>query len=304
MKQELLITSSETLRFTPPQTANRPTIASAATLVIKKPGGEQLQASTAVSAINATTGELTYSVSSSLLDTLGENYVAEWTYTVSAVAYKESTLFDVVKHRLSQLTTDEDLYTLQGDLRAKNENVQGAVGSAAAGTLVDTDVLKNYPDDYFNNGVVEAINVSTGAVQRRTVSDFVQSTGTLSVTPNWATTPDSTYRYVVYKPFRVKLDFAWEMLMNDIRARGFRPALVMQSDTLRHVHAFKTLELICADFIKSGEPDDLWTKLADRYAGMYNDAFGKLQFQYDDDEDGAIDGAEENQSPARLKFIR
>jgi hypothetical protein len=94
------------------------------------------------------------------------------------------------------------------------------------------------------------------------------------------------------------------MLMNDIRAKGFRPALIMQSDTLRHVHAFKTLELICVDFIKSGQTDDLWTKLADRYAGLYNETFGKILFQYDVNESGAIGGAEENQTPSRLKFVR
>ena len=304
MKQEILKASTETLRFTPPPIANRPAIASAATVVLKKPGGEELQASANVTAINSVTGELTYTLTTTHTAELNENYVAEWTYTVSAVAYKETTLFDVVLHRLSQLTTDEDLYTLQSDLKTKNENVQGAVGSATSGTLVDTAKLKNYPDDYFNNGVVEAINPSTGATQRRTVSDFVQSTGTLSVTPDWATTPDSTYKYVVYKPFRTKLDYAWEMLMNDIRAKGFRPALVMQSSTLKHVHAFKTLELICVDFIKSGEPDDLFTKLADRYKEYYGDAFGKLLFQYDSDESGTIDEGEENQTPSRLKFIR
>ena len=304
MKQEILKASTETLRFTPPQIANRPAVASAATVVLKKPGGESLHSSQNVTAINSTTGELTLTLTTDDTAELNENYVAEWTYTVSGTAYKETTLFDVVLHRLSQLVTDEDLYTLQGDIRAKNENVQGAVGSAAGGTLVDTDKLKNYPDDYFNGSVVEVTLPTTGATQRRTVSDFVQSTGTLSVTPNWATTPDSTYKYIVYKPFRTKLDFAWDMLMNDIRAKGFRPALIMQSATLKHVHAFKTLELICTDFIKSGEPDDLWTKLADRYKEYYADAFGKLLFQYDSDESGTVDSGEENQTPSRLKFIR
>lgn len=305
MKQEILKDSTESLKFTPPWLNNRPTIASSATVVLKDPGGSTIQASVAVTSINATTGELSYTlVAATHTATLYENMVAEWSYVVSSVTYKETTLWDVVRHRLSQICTDEDLYTLQGDLRAKNENAQGAVGSAASTTLVDTDVLKNFPDDYFNNGIVEAINVSTGAVQRRTVSDFVQSTGTLTVSTAWATTPDSTYKYIVYKPFRLKLDFAWEMLMNDIRSKGFRPALVMQSDVLKHVHAFKTLELICVDFIKSGETDDLWTKLADRYAEYYNGAFGKLIFNYDQDESGLVDGAEKDQSPSRLKMVR
>jgi hypothetical protein len=256
----------------------------------------------AVTAINATSGELTYTLTTTHTATLDENYVAEWTYTVSAVVYYETTLWDVVLHRLSQLTTDEDLYSLQGDIRAKNENVQGVVTSATSSTLLDTNALKNYADDYFNNGIVEAMNPSTGSVQRRTVTDFVQSTGSLSVTPNWSTTPDTTYQYIVYKPYRVKLEYAWNILMDDIRAKGFRPALIIGSADLKHIHAFKTLELICTDFIKS--KDDLWDMLSIRYSEKYVESFGKLRFQYDVDESGAIAGGEENQSPANLKMVR
>ena len=302
MKQEILKASTESLKFTPPWTANRPTIASSATVVLKDPGGTTIQASVAVTAINATTGELSYTLTTTHTATLNENYVAQWTYVVSAVSYFETTLFDVVLHRLSQLTTDEDLYTLQGDIRAKNENSLGDVGSATSSTLVDTNVLKNYADDYFNNGVVEAMNPSTGAVQRRTVTDFVNSTGTLSVTPNWSTTPDTTYKYIVYKPYRVKLDFAWDLVMDDIRAKGFRPALIIGSSDIKHIHAFKTLELICTDFIKA--KDDLWDMLSIRYAEKYVEAFGKLRFQYDVDESGAISDGEQNQSPSGLKMVR
>lgn len=303
MKQEVLKASTETLRFTPPPINNRPAIASAATIVLKKPGGETLQASASVTAINATTGELTYTLTTTHTATLDVNYVAEWSYTVSGASYKETTLFDVVLHRLSQLTTDEDLYVLQGDIKAKNESITGTVVSATSSTLVDTGALVNYPDDYFNNGMVEVTLPSTGARQRRTVSDFVQSTGTLSITPNWASTPTSSYKYTVFRPFRVKLDYAWDMLMNDVRAKGFRPALIMQSDTLKHVHAFKTLELICIDFIKEGGPDDLWTKLADRYQGLYNDAFSKLQFMYDSDQDGLADSPNA-QGTGNLRMVR
>ena len=304
MKQEVLQSSTEQLKFTPPWIANRPAIASSATVVLKDPGSTTIQASIAVTSIDATTGELKYTLTAVHTATLNENYIAEWTYVVSSTTYKETTLFDVVLHKLSALLTDEDLYTLQGDIKAKNESVQGTPTSAAAGTLVDTNALKNYPDDYFNNGVVEAMLPSTGAVQRRTVSDFVNSTGTLSVTPNWTTTPDTTYRYIVYKPFRVKIDFAWEMLMNDIRAKGFRPALIMNSADLKHVHAFKTLELVCMDFMKDGAVDDLWRVLSEKYGEKYEAAFAKLRFQYDEDESGAISGGEENKGVGNLKMVR
>jgi len=303
MKLEILQSSTEAVKFTPPYTNNRPTVPASATVVIKEPGGTTIQSSVAVTSIDSTTGELSYTLSAALTATLNENYIAEWTYVVSAVSKYETTLFDVVKHRLSSLITDTDILTLQGDLRAKNENQQGSVGSATSSTLVDTNALKDYPDDYFNNGEVEAMNPSTGAVQRRTVTDFVQSTGTLSVSPNWSTTPDSTYKYIVYKPYRAKIDYAWDMMMNDIRAKGFRPALIMNSADLKHIHAFKAIALIYTDFIR--EKDDVWTALSDRYAGMYEDAFSKLQFQYDLNESGAIGGStEKDQTAGNLRMVR
>lgn len=301
---EILQSSTEAVRFTPPWTTNRPTIASSATVVLKDGNGTVLQASIAVTAINATTGEITYTLTTTHTAQLFENCVAEWSYVVSTVTYKETTLFDIVLHRLSQTATDEDIYTFQGDVKAKNENVQGVPTSAAAGTLLDTNTLKNYPDDYFNNGIVEVVLPTTGAVQRRTVTDFVQSTGTLSVTPNWATTPDTTYKYIVYKPFRVKLDAAWELLMNDIRSKGFRPALIMNSADLKQVHTFKTLELICLDFMKTGSVDDLWLVLSEKYGERYQKAFDTLRFQYDENQSGGISSGEQDKSPGGLKMVR
>ena len=303
MKLEILQSSTEQVKFTPPYTNNRPTVPSSATVVLKGPGGNTIQASVAVTSIDSVTGELAYTLTATHTESLGENYIAEWTYVVSTVNKYETTLFDVVKHRLTSLINDSDILTLQGDLRAKNENVQGTVGSATSSTLVDTNALKDFSDDYFNNGEVEAMNPTTGAVQRRTVSDFVQSTGTLTVTPNWSTTPDSTYKYIVYKPFRAKIDYAWDMLMNDIRAKGFRPALIMNSADLKHVHAFKALSMIYTDFIK--EKDDVWASMSDRYAGMYEESFAKLKFQYDENESGAIGGeTEQDQTAGRLRFVR
>lgn len=301
MKQEVRQGSTETLKFTPAWINNRPAIATSATVVLKDSAGTTIQASAAVTAINATTGELTYTLTTTHTATLYENMVAEWTYVVSSATYVDVTLWDCVKHKLSQLLIDEDLYTLQGDIREKSQSVFGAVVSATASTLVDAKNLSVFTDDTFNNGTVEAIDAS-GVVQRRTVTDFVQSTGSLSITPNWASTPDTTYRYVVYKPQKAKMDIAFEILLNDIRAKGFRPALIMNSADLKFIHAFKTLHLICMDFMKAD--GDLWSVLSDKYAELYKDSFGKLIFQYDTDESGAIGEAEKNQTLSRLYMVR
>lgn len=301
MKQEILRSSTEKLKFIPAWISNRPAVATAATVILKNSSGTVIQESVAVTAIDSTTGELSYTLTATHTATLYENMVAEWSYTVNSIAYSEVTLWDIVKHRLSQLLNDDDLYALQADIREKNQSCSGPVTSATASTLVDTGSLKNYADDSLNNGTVEAIDVN-GVIQRRTVTDFVQNTGTLTISPNWTSTPDTTYRYTVYKPQKPKMDFAWDMLMTDIRAKGFRPALIMNSADLKAAHAFKTLELICMDFMKA--PDDLWSTLSDRYKELYNVTFGKLNFQYDTDQSGAIGDDEKNQTPSRLSMVR
>lgn len=284
MKQELYKDKTDTLRFTP-YLNNRPVIASAATITLKRPDGTSLQGSTAAT-VNGTTGEITYALSSSLTADLNENYIAEWSYTVSGTTYYFTQLFDVVLHKLQIIVRDEDLISEQSDLFENSEGYSGTVDSSSNSTLVD-DELKQFEDDRFNNGKVEIVNTATGAKQIRTVTDFVQSTGTLSVTPNWSANPDTTYSYVVRRGFAHKIVKAFDELMTDIRNKGFRPALIIESTAIQIPLVKKSLAIICKDFMK--EKDDKWDALYKIYSQEYLDAMSKMVFQYDEDESGNID---------------
>lgn len=300
MKQELLVDKTGTLRFTP-YINNRPAIASDATVILKKPGGESLQSSTSAT-VNATTGEITYNLTATHTDVLGENYIAEWSYTVSGTVYYYVQLFDVVLHKLAITVVDQDLLDEQSDILDLSEAYAGTVDSAANGTLVDDD-LKNFDDDFFNNGKVEITNPSTGVKQVRTVSDFVQSTGTISISVNWSSNPDNTYPYVVRRSFQTKIQKAFEELMTEIRSRGFRPALIMESNELHVPLVKKTLAMICKDAIK--DANDKWHELYKIYTEEFNTAMSKLKFQYDVDEDGTIAGEhEEDQDMGNLRMMR
>jgi hypothetical protein len=299
VKQELLKDKAGTLRFTP-YIDNRAAIASSATVVLKKPGGESLQASTAAT-VNGTTGEITYSLSSTLTATLDENYIAEWTYTVSGTVYTYASLFDVVLHKLAITVIDEDLINEQSDILELGEAFEGVVDSSTGSTLVDDD-LKQFENDRFNNGRVDVINTANGARQIRTVTDFVSSTGTLTVTPDWGTNPDTTYSYVVRRSFKTKIEKAFNEIMEDIRARGNRPALIMESHDLHIVTVKKSLSMICKDQIATAE--DKWHTLYKIYEGEYKDSMSKMVFQYDVDESGSIDGNDEKDQYPSLRFRR
>lgn len=298
MKQELLKDKAGTLRFTP-WINNRPAIASSATVTLKRADGSELQASTAAT-VNATTGEITYSLALALNDTLEENRIAEWSYVVSGTTYYYTTLYDVVLHKLSITVIDQDLLEQQSDLLDVAESFPGVVDSSTASTLVDDD-LKQFDDDWFNNGKVEAVNTATGAKQIRTVTDFVSSTGTISVSPNWSTNPDTTYAYIVRRSFQKKIETAFEEMMTDVRAKGFRPALILESNDLHIPHIKKTLAMLCKDQIK--EAEDKWFKLYEIYSQEYVDIMSKITFQYDVDEGGNIagDGEQDQQPSLRLR---
>lgn len=83
----------------------------------------------------------------------------------------------------------------------------GGVTSAGAAYIIDTNLAnqQTLPDDFFNDGAV-VITEGTGKGQTALVSDFEMSTGKITVSANWATTPDTTSRYLVMTriPDRVK----------------------------------------------------------------------------------------------------
>lgn len=299
MKQEPLKDAAYTLRLTP-YVNNRPAIASAATIVVWKPGGEELIASTNAT-INGTTGELTYALTAGNNAELGENYVANWSYTIDGVVYEQTQLFDVVLNRLAITVVDKDLLDQQADIMERNESFNGGVESATTTTIVDAD-LKKYDDDFWNGGLLEVINPSTGEVQVRTVSDFVSSSGTVTVSNAWGTTPDNTYKYIVRRGFQKKIEKAFEEMMMDVRDKGFRPALILESAELHIPHTKKALELICRDYQR--EADDRWAQLADHYKNAYAETLAKVKFQYDSDESGTISGGEKDVDMGSLRMVR
>ena len=298
MKQELLKDIAGTISFIPYQ-ANRPVVATSATVTVKNDGGTTVVASTSAT-VNSTTGEITYQISAAILNTLAENWKAEWVYVISGTNYYQPQLFDVVLHRLSITVVDSDILAEQSDLLERNENTKGTVDSATTTTLVDAE-LKQFDDDYWNGGILKVINPATSDEQIKVVTDFAQSTGTLTVS-TFPTTPTSSYLYIVYRGFKTKVEKAFLEMMFDIRSKGFRPALIIESFELHIPHVKKTLALICRDY--STAPDDKWVLLAALYEKQYIDLMDKLRLQYDVDESGQISGAEKNKDFGSVRLRR
>lgn len=295
MKQEILKDKTGTISFIP-YVNNQFAVASSATVTVLDNGGTAIL-SNATATIVAGTGEIYYSISSTYTGTLGENYVAQWTYAISGTTYYQTTLFDIVRNEIAITVVDQDLLDEQADILEKNENFAGAVDSATSTTIVDAD-LKVYADDWWNGGICKVVNPATGSEQRREISDFTASTGTVTVPDAWGTTPTSSYTFIIYRGFYNKIEKAFEEMLFDVRQKGYRPALIIESSDLKIPHVKKTLAMICRDYIT--QVGDKWDELSKVYDKQYNDFMGKVQFQYDADESGIVDHKDE-QPQVRLR---
>ncbi|NCD17748.1 MAG: hypothetical protein EOL91_10665 [Actinobacteria bacterium] len=298
MKQEFLKDRIDTIRITDFED-NRPRIPSSATITIYDPYGKEIQAETSAS-VNATTGEMTYSLTATHTAKLGLNYRVLWTYVISGVTLYEEQLFDVVRSRLSIPITDEDLYNELNVLRKANAQNTGTATSATSTTLVDTVNLKE-DDDFWTGGKVEII-AGTGVNQVRDITDFVQSVATISVSPAWTTTPDTTSVYRVVRAYTKQIQQAFTKLTTMIYNKGQRHALIIESSQIRIPMIYLAIHTICLDLMDN--VDDKWHRLAEMYQEKFNNAFDTMKLDYDADESGTIEDEEQARTVSEIRVFR
>ncbi len=299
MKQEFLKAKADTIRMTVYEN-NRPVVPSAATITLYKAGSTtELQAAASAS-VNATTGELTYSLTSTHTANIGINFKAEWKYTVGGTDFYEQQLFDVVLSKLSIPITDDDLFNELDSLRDTNLIEEGTATAGAAGTLTDTNNRKE-ADDFWTGGSVEII-AGTGDGQIRDITDFVQATSVISVSPNWATNPSTDSVYKVVRGFSKKIQQSFDKLSAMLYNKGQRHALIIESSQVKTPMIYLTVHFICLDLMK--EVDDKWSQLANRYWDLFTSEFGQMKLDYDADESGTITGDEEQSDRTALRILR
>ena len=297
MKQQFLEAKTDTIRLTVYQD-NRALIPTSGTIVLKKPGGGDLQASTAAS-IDATTGEMTYALTATHTADKDLDYRATWSYVVGGVTYTEEQLWDVVISRLSIPITDDDLFAELDSIRKTNMQRVGTATAGAAGTLTDT--ARKEADDEWTGGIIEILE-GTGEGQKRSVSDFVQTTGVVSVSPNWITNPDTTSVYRIVKSYTGKIVTCFEKFEQMLYDRGRRHELIMESSQVRVPLVYLTVHFIALDLRQ--DLDDKWDMIAKDYWGKFQDAFSNLKVSYDVDESGTIDDEESQFGVNQVRIFR
>lgn len=299
MKQQFLFQKTDTLRLTIYKD-NRPVVpADSVKITLYKPDGDTLQAEASASR-DATTGEMTYALTTDHTADADLNYKAVWEYVVNGETYYESQLFDIVKSRLSIPITDDDLYMELESLRKANDQQTGTATAGAAGTLTDT-LNRKEDDDYWTGGRISIIS-GTGSGQERVVTDFVQATSVISLSPTWSTIPDTTSVYRIIRSYTNQILRSFEKLQQMLYDKGRRHELIIESSQVKIPLIYLTVHFICLDIMD--EESDKWSRLSEIYWKKFQDAFGDMKLEYDTDESGFIQGDEEQFNPSEVRIFR
>ena len=280
--------------------SNRPIVPTSAKITLYTSTGGSLQAEVAVS-VDATTGQMTYDLTATHTADHDLNYKATWEYIYNGITYYETQLFDVVKCILSIPITDEDIYDEMESLRKQNVQASGTATAGAAGTITDT-INRKESDDYWKGGVMEILS-GTGAGQKRDITGSTQSTGVVTITPDWSTNPDDTSIYRIVKSYTAKIQQCFEELETMLYNKGKRHSLILESSQIKYPLLYLVLHKICQDI--SDEIDDKWDRLSVKYEEKHDKAFTTMKVEYDEDESGSIVGDdEEAQSISTLTISR
>lgn len=117
--------------------------------------------------------------------------------------------------------------------RSNQKSLTGVVDSATTNTIVCDDLVDeiNYPNDYWNNGAIVIIS-GTGKGQVKLITDFVASTGTVTISGEWTTTPDTTSNFRIIKEIPLEVKHATiEQALYIVNGGGKRASLQAEGVT-------------------------------------------------------------------------
>ncbi len=299
MKQQFLKAITGTLRLTA-YDKNTALIPDLAYVTLYNIDGNSVLQAEASASIESTTGEVTYPLTTTHTASLGLNYKAVWRYVINSITYYETQLFDVVRNILSIPITDEDLYRELPSLRKSTVQVSGTATAADTSSLTDT-LKRKETDDYFKGGIIEILS-GTGEGQSRDVTANVQSTGVISVSPDFETAPDTTSVYRIIRSYSTTIEQCFEKIEQMLYDKGRRDALILESSQIRVPLVYLCIHTIALDL--RNEQNDRWDLLQANYNDKFEKAFNSLTLDYDTDESGGVQGEEAQQNLTGITIHR
>lgn len=241
-------------------------------------------------------GLLSYALTADNNELIDENYQAVIIYILNGnTEYLAPVFYDVVNSILTSVITDDDVVKELPQITEKGYKEFGTSTSGSTTTIVHGD-LKRFPDDYFKGGLAESFTQG----EKRNITNFVQSTGT--VTTEAFTASASTDKYMLTRSYTREIDRALDKIRDRIQQKGQYHALIIDSADLKELHLMFTVAEICKSFVVS--VDDVWDMFRKDYQKRADEMFRDFKFKYDVDEDGFIGSGEEDEDYTSLRSTR
>ena len=270
-----------------------------ATVSITDPGGSEL--STPVTDASCTIGAdgtVSYSIASSNSGTLGEGYKAVFsinlTLSTSPVTYRTvyaTVLYDVVLSILQPIVTYEDLIKEYPVLVKEGFHKVGEVtATTGRSSITDTETnAGNEPTDAYAGWLFEALDGTNQGFQSIITA---YSAGVFTFKKSAAADWTVGDEYRIQNRYWNEIERAWEKLTDEIRTRGKRPALVMDSTELKEVHILGTIALILFGMGRLEQYQE--------YRKLYAEGMQSLRLRYDGDESGIPADA----TTAQMQYVK
>ncbi len=297
MKQQFLEDIAETFKAYVYED-NRKLVVTSATLTVYKPGTDT-KLVTAQSMTVGGDGLLSYSLTTTHNDIADENYKAVIAYVSGGTTFYTTLFYDVVKVKLHKVITDQDIIDELPQLRDSGWRVTGTADSGSTTTIVDAELIDRdeYPDDHFMGGKAYSITRD----ETRDITDFVQSTGTL--TTKAFSGAIATDKYVLTRSFTREIQTAFEDIEDLLTRMGKRAQLILDPYDIRKPHIFQTVANICKGMATDVE-GTIWWEFMNLYERKVDRFFKNTTFKYDTSEDGFISGSEEDARPGNKTTVR
>lgn len=288
MKQELLYDKDGTLTLSK-HISNLQIVPTSASIVVYDQDGDEL---TSGSCDISATGTMSFDVSSTYTDTLGENLRAEWEYVYSGDTHNDITYFDIVKKTLHIRITDDDLLDEYPPLARFGYNLHGEVVTGGTGTTFIDSNSFNVDDDYFRGGEVLFLSGDNQSATAK-VTAYVASTGQFTIDKSLTIAVGD--RFVVRKSYTSEISRAFQKILDFIRSKGQRPALVIEDQALVEANIYGALMLI---FLAAGQEYEYQHK---EYKEAFYTALNSIVYVYDTDEDNIADEADSSMGQVRFR---
>ncbi len=262
----------------------------AATIVIKNPGGTELVASVAMSGTGTPTVTHTEDLSAS--PSAGEweiarNYIA--VLTIDGIDHIQ--LLDIVRYPFINEVNIDDLRNENRDaLDIGGSKIEGTADSGSTTTVVDSTKVGA---DTFAGGAIEIYPADNSERSTfHTVDSFTSGTGTFTFSPA-RDDAVATNQYTVRRSYDEDITRAGDLVKSDLWKKTQRAYLILDNTQVRDMIVYKFFERLFIKRRKAISDDNSDHIQYLYYRDQFNNEYDGLPLAYDSDDDGIIDADEE-----------